>query len=196
MRINENGDIGIGTTAPASALHLSGDRYATFGPNSTWGANLQVGGNGRVTTNASVAATNGNLHLDSRDGGYGTYINYYSNGPTLIGALGGAVGIGNGAGGSYPLRVCSKNGAYCSHFAVYSTFVSQSAMYYTWSCGNPGGLPCISGLPYNTACPASGEAERTLYQFYNASIWDGNQGSTRYNTYNCNYTAKMQLVTE
>nr|WP_299170386.1 tail fiber protein [uncultured Allomuricauda sp.] len=72
----------------------TGDAYLLFGPNTSWGQYLKVGGNGRGTTNASVVATNGNLHLDSRDGSYSTYINHYSQGKTIINPQGGNVGIG------------------------------------------------------------------------------------------------------
>ena len=51
-----------------------------FGPNTTWGAYLRVGGNGDPDTSyANVAATNGNLHLDSK-AGYAMYLNHYANG--------------------------------------------------------------------------------------------------------------------
>jgi len=64
---------------------------ALFGPNPTWGAYLLVGGNGREgyvdSSFASVATTNGNLHLDSGNG-YATYINYYD---------GSVIYFGNGA---------------------------------------------------------------------------------------------------
>lgn len=85
-------------------LRMNADAYTYYGPNSTWGAYLQVGGNGRITTSASVAATNGNLHLDAADGGFATYINYYSQNPTYINAQAGNVGIGN-AGPVYKLDV-------------------------------------------------------------------------------------------
>ncbi len=94
-QIFDNGtNIGIGTTAPGAALHLYQDRYTLYGPNSTWGAYLQVGGNGRVTSYASVAATNGNLHIDAATGSYATYLNYYSQNNTYINAQAGNVGIG------------------------------------------------------------------------------------------------------
>ena len=72
-----SGNVGIGTTAPLAKLHVAGDGYSLFGPNSTWGALLRVGGNGNVTNDVSVVATNGNLHLDAASGNYATYINHY-----------------------------------------------------------------------------------------------------------------------
>lgn len=94
--MNTNGGIvGIGTSTPDSnaGLHMYQDRYTLYGPNSTWSAYLQVGGNGRQTTNASVLTTNGNLHLDSKNGS-ATYINHYSTGNTYLNTLGGNVGVG------------------------------------------------------------------------------------------------------
>ncbi len=108
--IYDNGtNIGIGTTSPGAALHLYQDRYTLYGPNSTWGASLQVGGNGRVTTGASVAATNGNLHLDAANGTFATYINYYSENNTYINGQLGLVGIGT-ASPSHKLHVNSAAG--------------------------------------------------------------------------------------
>lgn len=86
------GNVGIGNTTPAAALHLQGDRYSLFGPNSTWGAYLTVGGNGSVNTYASVAATNGNLHIDAATGAYAMYLNYYKGT--------GGIQFGNGASGT------------------------------------------------------------------------------------------------
>jgi hypothetical protein len=79
----------------ATNFKTSGAGRSIYGPNSTWGAYLYVGGDGvngftRTATTASVVATNGNLHMDA-----GTtnamYLNYYS----------GTAGItfGNGASG-------------------------------------------------------------------------------------------------
>jgi hypothetical protein len=47
------------------------------GPNPTWGKYLYVGTDGRVGTNASVAVTNGNLHIDAEDE-YSLYLNWYN----------------------------------------------------------------------------------------------------------------------
>jgi len=59
-----------------SALRMRGG--ALFGPNTSWGAYLYVGTNGNIDVNtATVAATNGNLHLDAANG-YVMYLNNYS----------------------------------------------------------------------------------------------------------------------
>lgn len=81
------------TTMNAQQIQILSDGYHYYGPNSTWGQYLQVGGNGRISTTASVVTTNGNLHLDSKDG-FATYLNFYSNGNTYINSNGGNVGIG------------------------------------------------------------------------------------------------------
>ena len=82
-----DGFVGINVQDPLFRLHVSGDsRFqgdsrAYFGPNSTWGADLIIGGNGRTdATRATVAATNGNLHIDAANG-YDLYLNYYSGRP-------------------------------------------------------------------------------------------------------------------
>ena len=75
----------------ANSITIAGDGSALYGPNSTWAQYLRVGGNGNAdTTNASVVTTNGNLHLDAKNGAFATYINYYK------GTSG--VNFGNGAG--------------------------------------------------------------------------------------------------
>jgi hypothetical protein len=58
-----------------SALRIRGG--ALHGPNTSWSAYLWVGTNGRPDSNASVCATNGNLHMDCANG-YAMYLNYYS----------------------------------------------------------------------------------------------------------------------
>jgi hypothetical protein len=47
-----------------------------------------------VTSFASVASTNGNLHLDSKSGAFAIYLNHYNQGNTLLNTQGGRVGIG------------------------------------------------------------------------------------------------------
>ncbi len=94
-QIFDNGtNIGVGTNTPAAPFHMYGDRYTYYGPNSTWAEYLQVGGNGRVTTGASVAATNGNLHLDAKNGTYATYLNWYSQNNIYLAGQGGNIGVG------------------------------------------------------------------------------------------------------
>ena len=72
-------------------LRLDGDNKAIFGPNSGYGKNLTIGGNGNNSTanTASIGTTNGNLHIDAAIGNYGTYLNFYD------GSRG--VAFGNGA---------------------------------------------------------------------------------------------------
>lgn len=75
--------------------NITGDSFTLYGPNSTWGQHLRVGGNGWLDNqHASVTTTNGNLHLDSK-GGSATYLNHYVSGNTYIGTGGGSVGINN-----------------------------------------------------------------------------------------------------
>lgn len=67
-----------------TALRMRGG--ALFGPNTSWGAYLAVGGNGNQNTAyASVAATDGNLHMDAK-AGCEMYLNYYAG--TAIRAYG------------------------------------------------------------------------------------------------------------
>ena len=54
---------------------------ARFGPNTSWSEYLAVGTNGNISNRATVATTNGNLHLDSKSSSHGLYLNHYSNGP-------------------------------------------------------------------------------------------------------------------
>lgn len=90
----------------AQSIPITGDQYHYYGSNSTWGEYLKVGGNGRGTANASVVSTNGNLHLDSKDG-RALYLNHYSIGNTYINPQGGFVGIGTSSPGK-PLHISSS----------------------------------------------------------------------------------------
>ena len=73
---------------------FSADNHLTFGPNSTWGSSIRIGGNGYTATGtetASVCTTDGNLHLDGAKSTNGIYLNWY----------GGTSGVffGNGSSG-------------------------------------------------------------------------------------------------
>lgn len=94
-----SGNVLIGTgTDNGSRLQVngvttvSGNNYTQYGPNSTWGAYLRIGGNGTsVGANiAGIATTNGNLHIDAATTN-ATYLNFYS------GTGGVAFGSGSGA---------------------------------------------------------------------------------------------------
>ena len=80
-------------TFSANNIH-SDNTHVTFGPNSSWSSYLRVGGNGHTATGtemASIATTNGNLHLDSADDASGMYLNFYAGT--------GGTRFGNGAAG-------------------------------------------------------------------------------------------------
>jgi hypothetical protein len=80
-----------------------------FGPNVTWGAYLRIGGDGNPDTSvANIAATNGNLHLDSR-AGYAMYLNNYANGIIYLN------------GGTYYI---SSNGSYYNGTAAAANSVA------------------------------------------------------------------------
>ena len=63
-----------------TALKVRGG--AIFGPNTSWGAYLYVGTNGNVSGTATVAASNGNIHIDTAGSGYPLYLQYYNGGFT------------------------------------------------------------------------------------------------------------------
>ena len=94
-----DGKIGIGTNNPnpGSGMHMWQDRYTLYGPNSPYGAYLQVGGYAHHTTAAAVFATNGNLHIDAQSNAHATYINFFSQGHTILNENSGMVGIGTGS---------------------------------------------------------------------------------------------------
>ena len=76
--------------------NFANNNYAFFGPNSTWNSYLRVGGNGGGIDNyASVATTNGNLHLDASSVGPGNamYLNFYKGT--------GGIYFGTGAGAAH-----------------------------------------------------------------------------------------------
>ena len=62
-------------------LTTGADNHITFGPNSSWGSSLRIGGNGRTVTGtetASIATTDGNIHLDAAASVNGIYLNFYA----------------------------------------------------------------------------------------------------------------------
>lgn len=94
--LQSNGNVGIGTTAPACKLDISsGDNYGMrIGPNTTFGRSLLLGGwNNTDFSEARIQGSNGNLHLDAKSGN-DIYINNYHTGNVLIAGGGGYVGIG------------------------------------------------------------------------------------------------------
>jgi len=84
-----DGYVGINVPDPTARLHVNGDSRLQgnsrlyIGPNSTWSADLVLGGNGRTEpTKATVAATDGNLHIDAANG-KDLYLNFYNGRDTL-----------------------------------------------------------------------------------------------------------------
>ena len=121
-----------------SALRMRGG--ALFGPNTTWSASLYVGGNGRVGTSATVAVTNGNLHMDGQNG-YQMYLNYYSNENIYTGTGNLAVG---GTSTSHKLHVYGTGYA-TSDFRAPIFYDSDNTAYYT----NPAGASVFSDIRGN-----------------------------------------------
>ena len=92
--IDSAGDVGIGTDNPSHRLHVYGSEVAAFGPGATHGNTLLIGADIPTSTDADTAhieLTNGNLHIDTTEGSYGIYLNYF-------GGQGGTV-FGNGNSG-------------------------------------------------------------------------------------------------
>lgn len=62
-----------------------------MGPNPTWGAYLQVGGDGNNSSYATMSVTNGNIHIDPKNG-YNLYLNHYYGSKIYFGSGGSAGG--------------------------------------------------------------------------------------------------------
>ena len=93
-----NGNVGIGTVAPAYKLDISsGDATAIrLGPNAYNSRSLLLGG--WITNDfseARIQTSDGTLHLDSKSGlGLAIYLNKYHEGNVSLAGGGGKVGIG------------------------------------------------------------------------------------------------------
>jgi len=91
-----------GASSVAGNLTMSGNSRTIYGPNSTWSGYLSIGGNGgqdftHVSGTASIATSNGNLHMDAGVG-QAMYLNYLA---------GTQVVFGNGASGPSGASVSS-----------------------------------------------------------------------------------------
>jgi hypothetical protein len=130
--------IGSGTDSGIAKVQITGDQTVSgktvYGPNTTWGAYLQVGGSSREYvdngTYASVAASDGNLHLDAASG-KDLYLNYYDGSTVKIGGgannfvavfntsgsltLNGSLTVGNGANSSNIYMADSDEGQRTIH---------------------------------------------------------------------------------
>ena len=121
---------------------FSGDNHLTFGPNSTWSNSIRIGGNGYTATGtqmASVATTNGNLHLDSAKlAARGVYLNWYGGdaGTYFGNGSGGQSGRVDGSGNaSFGGTVTSNYGTFSApgHIigdAQYGFYASAGSLFY------------------------------------------------------------------
>lgn len=102
---------GVYTNANAA---FGTDIHHTYGPNTSWGAYLRVGGNGRTVSGslyASIAVTDGNLHIDAGDA-KALYLNYYA------GTSG--INFGNGASGTMGTMTSAGNLTMNGNITAYS----------------------------------------------------------------------------
>ncbi len=101
---------------------FSSDSHLTFGPNSSWGSSIRIGGNGYTATGtetASVMTTDGNLHLDGAKSTNGIYMNWY-------GGTGG-VYFGNGSSGQVGYISASGNASFSgSVTTTYGNFTTPA----------------------------------------------------------------------
>jgi hypothetical protein len=106
--------------AMTGSTTISGDNHMTFGPNSSWGSSIRIGGNGYTATGtemASVVTTDGNLHLDAAKSSNGIYLNWY----------GGTNGTYFGNGSSSQVGRVDASGNASFSGAVTSTYGSFGA---------------------------------------------------------------------
>jgi chaperonin cofactor prefoldin len=153
---------------------------ALFGPNVTWGASLYVGGNGRVGTNASVAVTNGNLHIDSQDG-YNLYLNWYNTASIFTQSN---LGVGSSSA-SYRLHV-HGTGYATSDFRAPIFYDSNDTGYFcdpngrsNFSQANfPNGLQFSGSFCLvNSGATLDNSTGMRMTESYGA-VWNGSNGAT------------------
>ena len=106
------------TNISGNAATATAAQNATFltQPNATWGAKIQLGGNGAgsgVANIATVQATDGNIHLDNGLG-KSMYLNYYQNGTIYLN------------GGSY--YISSNGSQYNGNAATATTATTANAV--------------------------------------------------------------------
>ena len=98
-------------------LTTGSNNHITFGPNSTWGSSLRIGGNGRTATGtemASIVTTDGNVHIDAAASNNGIYLNFYA-GTAGVAFGDGALGVSawvNTAGNMYRASLGNASNPY------------------------------------------------------------------------------------
>jgi hypothetical protein len=129
-----SGTWGINITGnAATATAAQGATFLTQ-PNATWGARLQIGGNGSgsgVANIAVVQATDGNLHMDCGVG-KAMYLNYYNNGVIYLN------------GGTYQI---SANGSQYNGNAATAT--TAGAVPWSGITGRPSNIMFYEGFTLN-----------------------------------------------
>lgn len=124
----------LGSTSAGASFNFTNNGKLVFPPNTTWGAQLIVGGDsvsgiGRTGTIASVVTSNGNLHLDSGSD-KAIYLNFYS------GTAG--VNFGNGSSGTVASIDAVGNAGFNGYvtgnrlFSGYDSGVAQSMSCSNW----------------------------------------------------------------
>ena len=107
-------------------LTTGADNHITFGPNSSWGSSLRIGGNGRTATGtemASIATTDGNIHMDAANSTNGIYLNFYAGTNGTI--------FGNGASGQ--VAKIDSSGNFTLNGTINGGTPLQSANYNSYS---------------------------------------------------------------
>lgn len=150
---NDTGYYADFNTTSDTGIRLRGG--ILMGPNPTWGAYLQVGGNGNNTDYATVVATDGNLHMDSAVG-KAMYLNYYHNGTIWLN------------GSTYSI---SSNGSYYNGTASYANSAGSA------SSANSAGYSSLVAIPDwrdTNYQPNQFDGHRVGFHFNNTNALGGN----------------------